>query len=436
MQDYNPIPKDISGVKLLKQPTEEDVVQTTISRMSHLASLVRHAGALGVLVAMSLFLFQGWSDGNDISRYYTLLWQTVLLAGGGFGMSYILKDNKGARLMFGLGVVSVTVNLTTLSALIFSAVTSHEFAHLVPTFAQWQGVSVESVLLPLAATLAISLPVIAVTYKIFIGKEWKLFAGTFIAANLFILLPFRESFMAGAVAMGAIILPAVMLHIMSKRDATPLMTREGALVSLTLFAPAAIIMTRSIALYDVDATLGAMLSFAGIMLTRLLVNTLQQFKSARPVLDIAASLMSFAFAATVADIIDVKELFIFSYVTVGLFLFIAKDSPFKRGLRDMSGIILAIAVVVSAMGYVSFSAMILQIATVAIIFFMGVKFNSKLHFVGAGIAAFMVAKEQLYNLFTMIEFSSWAVFGTVGLLCIIGATLIERYGAIAALSKK
>ena len=69
---------------------------------------------------MSSFMLQDWGSANDIQHYFMLLMQSALLAGAGFAMSYLLKENKGARIFFGLGLISVTANFTILGALVFS----------------------------------------------------------------------------------------------------------------------------------------------------------------------------------------------------------------------------------------------------------------------------------------------------------------------------
>ncbi|MGK0373634.1 MAG: hypothetical protein ACJA2E_000101, partial [Arenicella sp.] len=53
--------------------------QTLFSRLENIVSLsqiVRAFGACAIIASMSLFMLQGWAEGNDISRYLKLLAQT------------------------------------------------------------------------------------------------------------------------------------------------------------------------------------------------------------------------------------------------------------------------------------------------------------------------------------------------------------------------
>ena len=83
-----------------------DNILQSLQGFATVSEALRLLGA-GVLVAsMSVFLLQGWNEGNDISRYLLLLSQTGLLAVAGFAMAYGLKETKGARMFFGLALIS------------------------------------------------------------------------------------------------------------------------------------------------------------------------------------------------------------------------------------------------------------------------------------------------------------------------------------------
>ena len=87
-----------------------------IKRVASISEILRIIGACAVIASMSMFLLQGWSSGNDIARYFKLLTQTGLLAGAGLGLSFIIKEPKGARLFFGLALISIVSNFTILGA--------------------------------------------------------------------------------------------------------------------------------------------------------------------------------------------------------------------------------------------------------------------------------------------------------------------------------
>jgi len=64
--------------------------------------MLRVFGACAVIASLSLFLIEGWTDGNDLNRYFKLLAQTGLITGAGLFLSFVVKEVKGARVFFGV----------------------------------------------------------------------------------------------------------------------------------------------------------------------------------------------------------------------------------------------------------------------------------------------------------------------------------------------
>ena len=76
-----------------------------------LSSLLRILGS-GILVAsLSILLFRGWDASTDISRYYTLLAFSGILAVIGFVIGKVVRENKGARTFLALAVGAAAVQL-------------------------------------------------------------------------------------------------------------------------------------------------------------------------------------------------------------------------------------------------------------------------------------------------------------------------------------
>ena len=96
-----------------------DRILYSIRNFATVSEALRILGAAILLASMSLFLLQGWNEGNDIRRYLMLLAQTGLLTAAGFALSHGLKETKGARLFFGLALVSIPANFTILGALLY-----------------------------------------------------------------------------------------------------------------------------------------------------------------------------------------------------------------------------------------------------------------------------------------------------------------------------
>ena len=56
----------------------------SVSNFATVSEVLRLLGAAIIVASMSVFLLQGWNEGNDIRRYLLLLSQTGLLAAAGF----------------------------------------------------------------------------------------------------------------------------------------------------------------------------------------------------------------------------------------------------------------------------------------------------------------------------------------------------------------
>ncbi len=113
-------------------------IMQSLQNVATLSEALRILGAGVILVSMSVFLLQGWSEGNDISRYLMLLAQTGLLGAAGFAMSHLIKETKGARLFFGLALVSIPANFTILGALLYSVFQWDGGLTTYPDYAHWQ----------------------------------------------------------------------------------------------------------------------------------------------------------------------------------------------------------------------------------------------------------------------------------------------------------
>ena len=79
----------------------------SVRNFATLSEALRFLGASVLVASMSVFLLQGWSEGNDVGRYLMLLAQSGLLAAAGLAMSHGLQESKGARIFFGVGLISI-----------------------------------------------------------------------------------------------------------------------------------------------------------------------------------------------------------------------------------------------------------------------------------------------------------------------------------------
>ena len=250
-----------SGPKFVPSPPGLSIegIMQSVRNFATLSEALRVLGAAVLLASMSVFLLQGWNDGNDIRRYLLLLTQTGLLAAAGFAMSHGLKEAKGARIFFGLALVSIPANFTILSALLYSVFQWDGALITYPGYASWQIENVASTGITLAGAMMVLIPVTMFCFAIMARHSAKRLSLHFLMLNMLLLLPIRGSLAAGTVALLGVAYALYVVAKLTEKDRA-LRTGEGKFALTTLFIPIGIILFRSLYFYQVDSLMIAMLS--------------------------------------------------------------------------------------------------------------------------------------------------------------------------------
>lgn len=414
--------------------TDQGNIFDLIRNVTNFASLLRVCGAMIMLAAMSSYLMQGWASGNDISRYYMLLSQTFLLALSGFGLSFILKENKGARIFFGLGLVSVTVNMTTLGALIFSTTQWGSTLVQYPEFAKWVAPASDEILMAVIATLAVSAPVAWVAHKVLARRSANILSGLFLFTNLMLLVPARESVFVGLIALIAVIIPVVLLLDRIQKDST-LRTPEGFFAMATIFVPAGIITFRSVWLYPVDDILQIILAGTAFIALRFCAEQTEQQSKARALthwLSAAAALAIALPAASLADQYLPGELAlnVLGLVLAGLLLDISTRCKKPHALTRLALSILILSHLAPVMVVDDLSNALLCIVTGMIASYVAHAYGMRFLMIMGVLTTFSGITRPVVELMQWIDFSNWITLSISGAVIIIAASLIERHGAI------
>ncbi len=216
-----------------------------------LSKLLRLIGAATLIIAIYIFLFQGWSSGNDIERYLIMLAQTLLLALIGFVCSRWLNENKSARLLLGLALFSVPVNFAILAAMLYSQVQWDVGINNYPDFASWSSDSLISALVTMSIGWLLLTPVIFIGFMVLARKSAIRLSLIFMLSNAAILLPIRN---AETISIFLILLTVIILQQLSVKFSKDisLRTLEGRFARTILFLPIIIIVGRTFYLYAPD----------------------------------------------------------------------------------------------------------------------------------------------------------------------------------------
>ncbi len=244
-----------------------DNVMRSLRNVATVSEALRILGATIILASMSVFLLQGWSEGNDIRRYLLLLAQTGLLGAAGFAMSHLIRETKGARLFFGLALVSIPANFTILGALLYSVFQWDGGLTTYPSFAEWRIDDIASVGLTMSAAMLVLVPVTMFCFAVMARHSAKALSVHFLLLNALLLLPFRSSLAAGALALIGVLYAITMVNRLTRIDPA-LKTPEGKFALGAMFIPLGIILFRSMYFYAVDDLMVAMVGLVVFLAAR------------------------------------------------------------------------------------------------------------------------------------------------------------------------
>jgi hypothetical protein len=412
---------------------EDGNIFNVIRNMMNVASLLRVGGALIMLVAMSTYLMQGWSEGNDISRYYMLLSQTLALAAGGFGLSYLLKENKGARIFFGLGLISITVNMTTLGALIFSTMQWGSDLVEYPRYARWVAPEFGEIILALLGTIAISAPVAWIGHKVLARRSAGTLSALFLFTNLLLLIPVRESVFVGIAALIAVIIP---IAIFSKRmsQENTLRTPEGLIGMATVLVPAGIIICRSIWFYPVDEILQIILSGTAFIALRFCAYQTQPESSARNLTYLLSLGAAFGVAMPAALLAqrylpEGMDFNVFGIILAGLLLDISTRCHKPLATVHMAALILITSNILPVFMTDNISNGALCILAGLTTILLGYQHGLR-YLIPLGLVTVLCGVGRpAIEFMQWLDFSNWITLSVTGGVVIITASLIERHGA-------
>lgn len=430
---HMPPPPSRFGAKTEETPSRD--IFTVLAEFADIASLLRISGALTVIAAMSAFLMQDWSDVTDNSRFYMLLAQTVLLTFGGFGLSFLMKENKGARVFFGLGLLSIVANMATLAALIFSVTQWSGAIGSYPSFAHWRAVDGGSLMLMLAAGIAVAIPTAVFGFMVLARASSKKLALMFLFTNALMLLPVRDSGFVGLIAMAGVLLPLIPLVGMLREDAS-LRTKEGWFALAAVFAPIGIIVVRDLMLYQLDDVTQMALALTGFFLIRGFTQHREQGMGW--FLALVSLGLAMAAAISLASLLPYHStmgscaLFGLAYGALGFD--VARRCPNHAKLIAWLtalpvGFIEAMAFFGSSdsLGIVLFLAAGLSIAAMGRAFASRGLMNSGICMVAVGLFC------ELRRIMDYVDFSHWLTLAILGASAIIIASVIERHGAVLKL---
>lgn len=407
----------------------------SIRDLASLSEILRLAGAAALIVSMAVYLLQGWHDGNDIDRYLKLLTQTGLLAGAGLLVGQLLREARGARVLFGLALASVPVNMTVLAALIYSQVQWDGALGQYPGFATWQVVDPVAFAVVAPIALGTLIAVTAFSFAVLARAQWRPLTWPFLAMNAALLLPVRDSIVAGALALataGWAIWHLRRLH----RANTVLHTTEGKFAMVCFAIAPAILLMRSGYFYELDSLMTAVLALAAFVALRQTRRVPERGETVALLLEVSMIGVAAIAALAAGNLIDIVApdglpAIVFAVVFAGLSfdLYRGTNSPrLAAALSFGATSILGLCTMFALMIDTSVAMVLLSAVLAGAVIAWGIVAKRPtattlgvLTLVGALLAGI----EPIVSLFVS---GGWVTLAIVGGTAIIGASCVDRFG--------
>jgi hypothetical protein len=412
---------------------ENHSVMQMIKQFATLSRILRIIGAFSVVASMSVFLLQGWDTGNDLNRYYLLLSQSVLLAVGGFGLAFLLKENKGARVFFGLSLVSIAANMTTLGALIFSYVQWGGTLSNYPEFALWTIANGTSIGIALGIATLILIPITLFGFKVMARQSALPLTGAYLVSNTMLLLPIRDSLYSSMIAGVSILMSLAFISSLVKKNPN-LRTAEGLFARILLFVAPVIILVRSLWLYQADDLFYTIISLTAFMTLRHCSLQLELNSRFRRLMELVSIPLAFLVAAPASELIDGVVPFtcalpVFALIFSAHMIDIAKRSHYyKNGVIIIASMVTSLSFLTHlAINESLFNGIICALIGLGM---MGMGSISKQRVISVFgfITAAVAITYDVFYIYSMVDLFSWTSLAVTGISAIVIGSVIERHG--------
>ncbi len=399
---------------------------------SRAARLLRIFGAFAFAASMSVFLMQGWESGEDINRYFIMLGQTMLLAAGGLGLSYLLDENKGARVFLGLCLLSVATNFTTLGAFTFSYFQGSVDPSQYPGFLLWSLSDTAAMLSSTAAGLVL-IPITFFSFMVLARRHAVPASALFLLANGLLLIPVREPLVITLFAAAIVTAAIQLIKTCRRKNPTPL-TLETGFAFACLFLPAGILIGRCWWLYQPDALSETLLAVLIFAMLRTAYAQVRLDGLAGKTFEIALIAMAFVIpilALPIADrlLADILILPVLSLIASALLIELSdRLDHFKQLGRKIAATSLQLAVVLNMLASAGMLSSSIVFAAGILVTCAGKCFADRYCTISGLVIALLGLVCFVIALSVSIDLFNWLSLAVCGAVAIITGSILERHG--------
>jgi len=411
-------------------------MQGEINQMFDLPRLLRSIGAVSLLAAISIFLLQGWENGNDVYRYMLLLGHTVGLAIIGFASGHWLGESKGARLLLMIALASVPANFAILGAFTYSQAGMDALNVVYPSVAHWKVDSFNIAVMANLGGALILAPVAWLGFMVLSRKSALRLTAIFMLINLALLIPVRTPEYIAMMLFALTILVAKQSMKSAVTD-TGLRTPEGTIARLLLYVPLGVMLGRNLWLYAADGFMFAVLSAIVFILFRQVSTQLSRDSRLRKVLEIGSMVPAVAFGlgvcAVTMDLLShplVWLLPVFSISVASLLLELSTRVVSGALLyRRLAASLVSVAVVANLVMFSSVATAAACLLVGLLVLTYGYMVEQRIVFALGTITLLAGLIYQMQFAIDMFNLGSWGSLAALGVGAILIGSIIERHGA-------
>lgn len=436
---------DFVGPQLPAASTNESTayfsrVVDAIRQGTSIAGILRMGGAGLMVFSLSLFLMQGMEATSDLQRYFLLLGQTVVLTCAGFAVGFLLKEPRGARVFFSLALISIPANFAVLGAMIYSVAPFDTVITQYPTYASWQSTGLKEIVVASIAGLIVLVPMSVFCFAVLARHSKWWLSAAYLVASATLLIPMRETF---SITLISSVCALAIVALLSNRHAERqrLATREEQFAKALLFIPAALMLARSAALYNVDFHFAlAVIIALYYMLRRVVVA-----RSGHSVLTTSVQILSascaFILAIMLTSLINssfsfIAPMLVFILAWLGLNLELTRfiDNAKVCGIIHGSWAVLSFfAITNDTLLFNNANGFLVNLLLALVLLAASVASRQKLGAVLGSVSLIGVVIINSSHLFTLVLDTGWVGMAVAGASTIVAGSLLERFWPVMRL---
>ena len=399
-----------------------------------LASLLRTLGAGVIVTSLSLFLFRGWTSGNDVERYLLLLAHTGLLTVAGFASSRLLRENKGARLFLILALIAVVANFAVLGGLLYSQWPWDGALAVYPDFARWQAGTGANLLIISAFAVPVLALVSWIGFRALGRRSAATLSAWYLVGNAALLIPFRDSIAIGILVVGLGFAVLWRLIRLGRVDPT-VRTSEGRIARGILMLPLALLVARGAWLYAADEAMLTMVSAMAFIVLRQTALELHAGRRLRLAIErmsvVPAALTALGATLLSANLdwmVAVMYIPVFVLTLAALLVEISIRAANRGAYQRWAVLVVCAGLLINTMLFSGLGTAAVCVVAGVIVLVYGYSVQQQL-MVGAGlVTALSGLLVQIRLLTAWFDLGAWQTLAAFGILAIVTASILERHG--------